>query len=108
MVGSGKPVVRRHARSATIALLGAATVLLPSGAASAQNYPSQPVKMIVGLAPGGSNDIIARVVAQKLTERLGQPFIVENKAGAGGTIAAEMVARAMPDGLTLLVSPSGS
>ena len=92
--------------------LGAAAVLLHSGAASAQqtcaDYPSQPVRMIVGLAPGGSNDLIARVVAQKLTERLGQPFVVENKAGAGGTIAAEMVARAAPDGYTLLVAPSGS
>ena len=64
--------------------------------------------MIVGLAPGGSNDIIARVVAQKLSERLGQAFIVENKPGAGGTIAAEYVAHAAPDGLTLLVAPSGS
>jgi len=111
MAGSGRPAVRWRARSATIALLGAVTVLLHSGAASAQNYPnypSQPVKMTVGLAPGGSNDIVARVVAQKLTERLGQPFVVENKAGAGGTIAAEMVARAAPDGLTLLVAPSGS
>jgi tripartite-type tricarboxylate transporter receptor subunit TctC len=64
--------------------------------------------MIVGLAPGGSNDVIARIVAQKLSERMGQPFIVENKAGAGGTIAAEMVARAAPDGYTLLVAPAGS
>lgn len=74
----------------------------------AAGYPKQPIKMIVGLAPGGSNDIIARVVAQKLTERLGQPAVVENKPGAGGTIGAEFVARATPDGYTLLVAPAGS
>ena len=97
--------MRRHRRFAAIALLGAA--VLP-GAALAQSYPSQPIRMIVGLAPGGSNDIIARVVAQKLHERLGQPAIVENKPGAGGTIAADLAARAAPDGHTLLVAPSGS
>ncbi len=103
--------VGRHLWLAAVALAGAMTLTL-MGAAAAQDaaagYPKAPVKMIVGLAPGGSNDIIARVVAQKLSERLGQPFIVENKPGAGGTIAAEFVANAAPDGLTLLVAPSGS
>jgi tripartite-type tricarboxylate transporter receptor subunit TctC len=106
-MGFLKPVVHRLRWLAAAAFIGAA-VLAQSGAALAQTYPSRPVRMIVGLAPGGSNDIIARIVAQKLTERLGQPFVVENKAGAGGTIAAEMVAHAAPDGLTLLVCPSGS
>lgn len=97
---------------AVVALAGVITFVHP-GAAEAQTdaaagYPKAPVKMMVGLAPGGSNDIIARVVAQKLSERLGQPFIVENKPGAGGTLAAELVAHAAPDGLTLLVAPAGS
>lgn len=98
--------------SAMLVLAGVIALLHPSAAAAqadpAAGYPKAPVKMIVGLAPGGSNDIIARVVAQKLSERLGQAFIVENKPGAGGTIAAEYVAHAAPDGLTLLVAPSGS
>jgi tripartite-type tricarboxylate transporter receptor subunit TctC len=89
-------------------ILGLALLLHPGAAAAQSDWPKQPVRMVVGLAPGGANDIMARIVAQKLTERLGQPVIVENKAGAGGTIAAEFVARATPDGTTLLVAPSGS
>lgn len=104
--------VRQRIFLAVLALAGVMTLLHPGRAAAqadaAAGYPKAPVKMIVGLAPGGSNDIIARVVAQKLSERLGQAFIVENKPGAGGTIAAEYVAHAAPDGLTLLVAPSGS
>jgi tripartite-type tricarboxylate transporter receptor subunit TctC len=105
--------VRLRSWLAGIAVASAA-VLLQSGVPAlaqtdpAAGFPKQPIRMIVGLAPGGSNDIIARIVAQKLTERLGQPVIVENKPGAGGTIAADMVARATPDGYTLLVAPAGS
>jgi tripartite-type tricarboxylate transporter receptor subunit TctC len=105
-------MLRRHLRLAAIIVVGAAAVLHSGGAFAqtdpASGYPNRPIRMIVGLAPGGSNDVIARVVAQKLSERMGQTFIVENKAGAGGTIAAEMVARAAPDGYTLLVAPAGS
>jgi tripartite-type tricarboxylate transporter receptor subunit TctC len=112
MAKSHGPVVRRGLFSAALALAGAA-MLLHAGAAVAQSdpvagYPKQTIRLIVGLAPGGSNDIIARVVAQKLNERLGHPVIVENKPGAGGTIGADLVARAAPDGYTLLVAPSGS
>jgi tripartite-type tricarboxylate transporter receptor subunit TctC len=72
--------------------------------ADAQNYPAQPVKLVVPYPPGGPNDIMARILAQKLSEALGAQFYVENSAGAGGTIAAGAVARAQADGHTLLVA----
>jgi tripartite-type tricarboxylate transporter receptor subunit TctC len=71
--------------------------------ASAQDYPARPVRIMVGFAPGGSSDIVARLMAQWLSERLGQQFIVENRAGAGTNIATEAVARAAADGYTLLL-----
>jgi len=76
--------------------------LLPSVAA-AQGYPVKPVRMIVPFPPGGSNDIVARIAAQKLSELTGQQFVVENRGGAGGNIGAEFVANSAPDGYTLLV-----
>jgi len=83
--------------SAVMAVLSAAAV----STGQAQNYPSKPVRMMVSGAPGGSNDAIARTVAQKLSERWGQSVVVENHSGASGAIAVGMVARAAPDGYTL-------
>ena len=71
--------------------------------ASAQSYPSRPVRLIVGFPAGGSADIVARLIGQSLSERLGQPFIIENRPGAGSNIGTETVVRAPPDGYTLLM-----
>jgi tripartite-type tricarboxylate transporter receptor subunit TctC len=70
----------------------------------AQDYPNRPVRLIVAFAPGTTSDIIGRMFADKLTQQMGQPFVVENRTGAGGTIAADQVTKAAPDGHTLLMS----
>jgi tripartite-type tricarboxylate transporter receptor subunit TctC len=78
-----------------------------AAAASAQSYPTRPVKLLVGYPAGGGQDLIARLIANKLTESLGQPVVVENKPGASGLIAADTVAKSAPDGYTLLLGSSG-
>src|SRR3989440_9650975 len=78
-------------------------MLAPLAASAAQNYPAKPVKVLVPYAPGGATDIIARIVAQRLTESLKESFIVENRPGANGNIALEATAKAPADGYTLLV-----
>jgi tripartite-type tricarboxylate transporter receptor subunit TctC len=90
---------RRFLRLATVAI-GVPAV---SQMASAQPYPTRPVRLIVGFAAGGAPDIAARLVAQWLSERLGQQFVIENRPGAGGNLATEIVAEASPDGYTLLL-----
>jgi tripartite-type tricarboxylate transporter receptor subunit TctC len=82
---------------------GAAALPTVSRSAWAQNYPTRPLRIIAGFAPGGGVDIIARLIGQWLSERLGQQFIVENRPGAGTNIATEAVVRAPPDGYTLLL-----
>jgi tripartite-type tricarboxylate transporter receptor subunit TctC len=83
--------------------IGAAAVPSSWRVARAESYPSRPVRIVVGLPPGGQIDIVARVLGQSLSERLGQTFLIENRPGASGSVAAEVVARAPADGYTLLM-----
>jgi tripartite-type tricarboxylate transporter receptor subunit TctC len=86
----------------------AAAACAISQSAFALDYPAKPVRLIVGVAPGGANDTVARLVAQPLSERLGQPIVVENRPGAGGNIGLEAAANAPPDGYTLLFATSAN
>ena len=90
--------ISRAAGAALVLLAGTAFAQAPTGAA----YPVKPVRILVGFGIGGGIDISSRLFAQRLTESLGQPFVVENRPGAGGTVATEMVAKAPPDGYTLI------
>ena len=85
-------------------LMIASLLLVPQPLAQAENYPSRPIKLLVGAPPGGTTDTMARAIAQPLSTSLGRPVLVENRPGAGGNLAADAVAKAAPDGYTLLVS----
>src|SRR3984957_20059882 len=85
--------------------LGSAAALLPRQAFAA--YPDRPIHMVVPFAPGGNADIVGRIVGERISNAIGQPVIVDNRGGAGGSIGAEAVARATPDGYTLFVGSNG-
>lgn len=91
-----------------LGMILAAATLLGAAPAPAQSFPSKPIRIIVGFPPGGGNDIVGRILAEKLTDRLGQTVLVENKPGANGIVGAETAAKAAPDGHTLLVGPIGT
>src|ERR1700682_2683162 len=96
-------------RRAAIALAatGLAALILPAGGALALDYPTRPIRFVVGYPPGGATDILARLIGQRLSEKLGQNFVIENKPGAGNNIGTETVVKAEPDGYTvLLVNPA--
>src|SRR5271167_2349864 len=90
--------------------LAAAAAALPAVAtvARAQGYPARPVRLVVGYAPGGVTDIAARLIGAQLSERLGQQFVIENRPGASSNIATGAVARAAPDGYTLLLASTSN
>ena len=89
-----------HLAAAALCLLGTA------GAAYAQAWPAKPIKIVIGFAPGGTTDVMARVMAQSLSDALGQSVLVENKPGASGNLAAAEVIRAAPDGYTFMLAPT--
>jgi len=94
----------------TAAIAGFTSVFLLlsfAGPAAAQTYPSKPVRFLVGFPPAGTNDIVARMLAQKLSDNIGQSFVVENRGGANTAIATEVAARAAPDGYTILLNAPG-
>lgn len=96
--------MRRAGLATALALLLAAVLARPGAPAIAQDhYPSRPVKIIAPQAPGGGVDLVARIIADRLRVAMGQSFVVENQAGAGGAIATQMTARAQPDGYTLMI-----
>ena len=97
-----------HRRNFLLLAAGAAALPAASRATWAQSYPSRPVRWIVGFTPGGGNDIVARLMGQWLSERLGQPVVIENRPGAATNIATETVVRAPPDGYTLLFVSTSS
>ena len=91
----------------TMRMMLATAAIALGGTVGAQNFPSHPVTLTVGFAPGGGTDTAARIIAQKLGENIGQPVIVENKPGAGGNIAAQHIAAAAPDGYTIHLTSVG-
>src|SRR5437773_1740627 len=93
-----------HRRQFLHLTAGAAALPALSRIARAQAYPSRPVRIVVGFAPGGGTDTVARLIGQWLSERFGEPFLIENRSGAGGNIATETVVNARPDGYTLLMA----
>lgn len=94
----------RPIQLALAAAISLAALSLMPISASAQTYPVRPIRLIVGFPPGGINDLVARIVGQSVSESLGQPIVIENRPGAGGTIGANAVAKADPDGYTLLLA----
>jgi len=97
------PVLHLSSLSAAFAIgVAAAAASVPAHAQ--QNYPTKPIRIVVPFSPGGTSDVLARLIGQKMSEGLGQPVVIETRTGAGGTIGAALVAKATPDGHTLLIS----
>src|SRR5262245_9357421 len=98
-------IMRTKERSMTSRTLLAAILLVATANAAAQEFPTKPIRILVGFAPGGGADIAARFVAQKFTDTWARPAVVDNRPGAGGNVAFELTAKALADGHTLIVAP---
>src|SRR5262245_51217780 len=95
---------REEMMKGTIALVAGAVLVCAAPAARAADYPTQPITLMIGFAPGGPSDVMARIITRKMEEILKQPLVIENRAGAGGSVAGTAVARAAPDGYTVLLA----
>jgi tripartite-type tricarboxylate transporter receptor subunit TctC len=93
-------------RRAFILALGGAVMILPATAAAAESFPTRPIRLVVPYPAGGGTDIVGRILGQKLHESLGQPIVIDNRGGAGGTIGTALAAKSAPDGYTLLLVPT--
>src|SRR6516165_4998595 len=104
--GQGRSPMLGMRRRKLITLLVGAAMLLPAAANATQPFPTRPIRLIVPYPAGGGTDIVGRVLSQKLHESLGQPVVIDNRGGAGGTIGTALVAKSAPDGYTLLLVPT--
>ncbi len=100
--------MRNALLAAGAAIFGLAAAGFPTGQAAAQDYPTRPITLVVSTAPGGGNDIMARVIGERMSRTLGQQIVVENRPGAGGTIATRQIAKAAPDGYTIGMGNTGT
>src|SRR3954452_1831714 len=107
MRDSNQPDKNMGGRRMSRLVLGVLAAILAAAPALAQPYPNRPITLVVPFPPGGSTGIVARVIAEKMSETLGQPVVVDNRPGAGGLTGGRSVARSAPDGYTLLATSTG-
>src|SRR5690606_12241462 len=107
-IATKEPPMSLTQRIAPMMMAAAAAFAAPQAASAQEAYPEKPIRLVVPWAPGGATDVIGRLVGQRLSDRLGQPVVIENKAGAGGNIGTASFVREKPDGYTLLMTTSST